>query len=43
MILGPGSIGSAHAADERIEISQIINAAKIYAKTAEKICGIETD
>lgn len=42
MILGPGNIGSAHAADERIEIGQIVNAAKIYAKTAEKICGIET-
>lgn len=40
MVFGPGSIESAHAADEQIEIKQILDAAKIYAKTAETVCGI---
>lgn len=39
MILGPGSIESAHAEDERAEICQIVNASKIYAGIAEEICG----
>lgn len=39
MILGPGSIESAHAANERAEIRQIYDAARIYASIAAKICG----
>lgn len=39
MILGPGDIAVAHGTDERIEIRQICNAARIYAGTALAVCG----
>lgn len=39
MILGPGDIAVAHAADEHVEIEQIYQAARIYAAAAAEICG----
>ena len=39
MILGPADIAVAHGMDERIEISQICGAARIYAGTALAVCG----
>lgn len=39
MILGPGDISVAHGTEERIEIRQIYEAARIYAGTALAVCG----
>jgi len=38
--LGPGSLVHAHSADERVEISEMIKTAKVYAFTAMDWCGV---
>jgi acetylornithine deacetylase/succinyl-diaminopimelate desuccinylase family protein len=37
VILGPGSLNQAHKANEFVEIQQVVDAARIYALTAEKL------
>lgn len=39
--MGPGSIQVAHAANEYIEIDEVLDAAKIYAMTIVEWCGVE--
>jgi succinyl-diaminopimelate desuccinylase len=39
VILGPGSLSSAHSIDENVEIKQVVNAAKIFSLIASKILG----
>ncbi len=38
-ILGPGNEATAHTADEYVEVSQVIDAARIYALTMAEICS----
>ena len=40
IVLGPGSLRNAHAADEYVEVSELIDAAKIYAAMICNWCGI---
>lgn len=39
IILGPGELGSAHSADEHIEISALVPAVSIYCRIACEYCG----
>jgi len=41
-LFGPGDIALAHSADEFIKIDDVIDAAQIYAFTAQSFCGIST-
>ncbi|WZL72438.1 M20 family metallopeptidase [Clostridiaceae bacterium 35-E11] len=41
VVFGPGRISFSHTKDERVEISELIDAVEIYAKIIEKFCGIE--
>ncbi len=38
LVFGPGDIAVAHSIQERVEVSQIFKAAKIYAETALEVC-----
>lgn len=40
LVLGPGDIACAHGVDERIEVKQLAQAARIYAGLALDLCGI---
>lgn len=39
IVLGPGDIQYAHSEEEHVPFKQILNAAKIYFKTAARLCG----
>ncbi|MBT7952555.1 MAG: ArgE/DapE family deacylase [Gammaproteobacteria bacterium] len=38
--LGPGSVQHAHAANEQVEIEELVNASKIYAMSIAEWCGV---
>lgn len=40
IVYGPGKIGFSHTKDERIEISELIDAVEIYGKIINKFCGM---
>jgi len=40
-VWGPGDIGSAHGTNEGVDIEQVLNAAKLYAASAIKWCGVK--
>jgi acetylornithine deacetylase/succinyl-diaminopimelate desuccinylase family protein len=39
VICGPGSLEEAHAIDEKIEVAQVVEAAKLYAAYIHAFCG----
>ncbi len=39
-LFGPGNINVAHSSNESVRVTDVINAAEIYAQTAEKFCQI---
>lgn len=41
VVIGPGDIGVAHAANEHVEIADLVDAAKIYALSIAEWCGVE--
>ncbi len=38
--LGPGSVQHAHAANEQVEIEELVNAARVYAMSIVEWCGV---
>lgn len=39
-LFGPGRISEAHSVDEFVEISQLVDASRVYALTALNFCGV---
>ena len=37
---GPGSVQHAHAANEQVDIEELVNAAKVYAMSVVEWCGV---
>ena len=40
VVIGPGEPWQAHAIDEHIEVSDLVDGARVYALTALNVCGV---
>lgn len=43
VVFGPGEISSSHTKDERVNISELVDAVEIYSGIIEKFCGIHSE